>query len=56
MEERMTLCKMVTQAGGKNGTMPADATTYKYLEVHNYDLNAYSTTLALLYLLKKIAQ
>lgn len=36
MEERMTLCKMVTQAGGKNGTMPADATTYKYLEESSF--------------------
>lgn len=33
MEERMTLCNMVIEAGGKNGVIPADATTYKYLEV-----------------------
>lgn len=33
MEERMTLCNMVVEAGGKNGVIPADATTYKYLEV-----------------------
>ncbi|KAL3812416.1 hypothetical protein ACJIZ3_013684 [Penstemon smallii] len=32
MEERMTLCNMVVEAGGKNGIVPADATTYKYLE------------------------
>ncbi|KAK1379707.1 3-isopropylmalate dehydratase [Heracleum sosnowskyi] len=32
MEERMTLCNMVVEAGGKNGVIPADATTYKYLE------------------------
>nr|XP_017219695.1 PREDICTED: 3-isopropylmalate dehydratase large subunit-like isoform X2 [Daucus carota subsp. sativus] len=32
MEERMTLCNMVIEAGGKNGVIPADATTYKYLE------------------------
>ncbi|EPS66199.1 hypothetical protein M569_08578 [Genlisea aurea] len=32
MEERMTLCNMVVEAGGKNGIVPADNTTYKYLE------------------------
>ncbi|XP_019181482.1 PREDICTED: 3-isopropylmalate dehydratase large subunit, chloroplastic isoform X1 [Ipomoea nil] len=32
MEERMTLCNMVVEAGGKNGVIPADSTTYKYLE------------------------
>ncbi|KAF4351614.1 hypothetical protein F8388_003267 [Cannabis sativa] len=32
MEERMTLCNMVVEAGGKNGIVPADSTTYKYLE------------------------
>ncbi|CAI9776037.1 unnamed protein product [Fraxinus pennsylvanica] len=32
MEERMTLCNMVVEAGGKNGVVPADNTTYKYLE------------------------
>lgn len=33
MEERMTLCNMVIEAGGKNGVVPADETTFKYLEV-----------------------
>lgn len=28
----MTLCNMVIEAGGKNGVVPADATTFKYLE------------------------
>ncbi|WOL02426.1 3-isopropylmalate dehydratase large subunit, chloroplastic [Canna indica] len=32
MEERMTLCNMVVEAGGKNGVVPADETTFKYLE------------------------
>ncbi|KAG4910925.1 hypothetical protein JHK87_057041 [Glycine soja] len=32
MEERMTLCNMVIEAGGKNGIVAADRTTYKYLE------------------------
>ncbi|KAL4297925.1 hypothetical protein GQ457_12G004520 [Hibiscus cannabinus] len=29
MEERMTLCNMVVEAGGKNGVVPADSTTFK---------------------------
>lgn len=32
MEERMTLCNMVIEAGGKNGVIAADETTFKYLE------------------------
>ncbi|XP_025619780.1 3-isopropylmalate dehydratase large subunit, chloroplastic isoform X2 [Arachis hypogaea] len=32
MEERITLCNMVVEAGGKNGIIAADNTTYKYLE------------------------
>ncbi|XVE81943.1 hypothetical protein DITRI_Ditri15bG0106900 [Diplodiscus trichospermus] len=32
MEERMTLCNMVIEAGGKNGVVSADRTTFKYLE------------------------
>ncbi|XP_028769557.1 3-isopropylmalate dehydratase large subunit, chloroplastic-like [Neltuma alba] len=32
VEERMTICNMVIEAGGKNGVVPADETTYKYLE------------------------
>ncbi|KAL0433200.1 UNVERIFIED_CONTAM: 3-isopropylmalate dehydratase large subunit, chloroplastic [Sesamum latifolium] len=32
MEDRMTLCNMVVEAGGKNGVVPADSTTYKYLQ------------------------
>lgn len=37
MEECMTLCNMVVKAGGKNGVVPADATTFKYLEVSGLD-------------------
>lgn len=33
MEERMTLCNMVIEAGGKNGVIPADKTTYDYLKI-----------------------
>ncbi|XP_010023834.2 3-isopropylmalate dehydratase large subunit, chloroplastic isoform X1 [Eucalyptus grandis] len=32
MEERMTLCNMVVEAGGKNGVVPADSTTFEYLK------------------------
>lgn len=32
MEERMTMCNMVIEAGGKNGVVPSDRTTEKYLE------------------------
>lgn len=31
MEERMTLCNMVIEAGGKNGTVAADKTTLDYV-------------------------
>ncbi|KAL9401311.1 hypothetical protein Peur_005160 [Populus x canadensis] len=40
MEERMTLCNMVIEAGGKNGVVPADSTTFKYLEPHSPDNRA----------------
>jgi 3-isopropylmalate/(R)-2-methylmalate dehydratase large subunit len=32
MEDRMTLCNMVIEAGGKNGVIKADATTEEYLK------------------------
>ncbi|KAJ6854031.1 3-isopropylmalate dehydratase large subunit, chloroplastic [Iris pallida] len=32
MEERMTLCNMVVEAGGKHGVVHADETTFKYLQ------------------------
>lgn len=31
MEERMTLCNMAIEAGGKNGVIPADQTTFDYV-------------------------
>eukprot|EP00899_Mesostigma_viride_P022635 jgi/Mesvir1/3556/Mv12022-RA.1 len=31
MEERMTLCNMVVEAGGKNGIVPPDQTTFDYV-------------------------
>ncbi|KAI3798090.1 hypothetical protein L1987_33359 [Smallanthus sonchifolius] len=38
MEERMTICNMVVEAGGKNGIVPADATTFAYLEDKNFSV------------------
>ena len=32
MEERMTLCNMIIEAGGKNGVIAPDKTTYDYLK------------------------
>jgi hypothetical protein len=32
MDERMTVCNMVVEAGGKNGVCPADQTTFDYVE------------------------
>jgi len=32
MEERMTICNMVVEAGGKNGIIPADKITFDYLD------------------------
>jgi 3-isopropylmalate/(R)-2-methylmalate dehydratase large subunit len=32
MEERMTLCNMAIEAGGKNGTIPPDQTTLEYVK------------------------
>jgi len=35
MEERMTLCNMAVEAGGKNGIIPPDAVTLDYVAAHN---------------------
>lgn len=37
MEERMTICNMVVEAGGKNGTCPADETTFDYVTQRTSD-------------------
>ena len=37
MEERMTMCNMVVEAGGKNGTCPADETTFDYVTQRTSD-------------------
>ena len=43
----MTLCSMVIEAGGKNGVVPPDSTTYKYLEVLAFGLIVLSLSLSL---------
>ena len=45
----MTLCNMVVEAGGKNGVVPADATTFKYLEV--WKLRSFEGVMLKLFLL-----
>lgn len=35
----MTLCNMVIEAGGKNGVVAADSTTFKYLEVSLFQVS-----------------
>ncbi len=35
MEERMTLCNMVIEAGGKNGVIAPDQTTFDYVNARN---------------------
>ena len=37
MEERMTICNMVVEAGGKNGMCPADAITIDYVTARTDD-------------------
>ena len=37
MEERMTLCNMAIEAGGKNGIIAPDATTFEYLDARKPD-------------------
>ncbi|KAL4550816.1 hypothetical protein Ndes2526B_g08914 [Nannochloris sp. 'desiccata'] len=37
MEERMTICNMVVEAGGKNGMCPPDQTTYDYVQERTSD-------------------
>src|SRR6201993_1441818 len=35
IEERMTLCNMVIEAGGKNGVIAPDQVTYEHVKTHN---------------------
>lgn len=32
MDERMTVCNMIVEAGGKNGLIPPDQTTFDYVD------------------------
>ena len=34
MDDRLTICNMAIEAGGKNGIFPVDQTTMRYLEAH----------------------
>jgi 3-isopropylmalate/(R)-2-methylmalate dehydratase large subunit len=42
MEERMTLCNMVIEAGGKNGVIAPDQVTLDYVNSRNTSLTPYS--------------
>jgi 3-isopropylmalate/(R)-2-methylmalate dehydratase large subunit len=42
MEERMTLCNMVIEAGGKNGVIAPDQTTLDYVNFRNRQKKAYT--------------
>nr|QKY15107.1 isopropylmalate dehydratase, large subunit, chloroplastic (LEU1L) [Polytomella parva] len=35
MDERMTICNMVVEAGGKNGVVPPDQTTFDYVKARS---------------------
>src|SRR5205807_488449 len=41
IEERMTLCNMVIEAGGKNGVIAPDAVTTQYVDERNRDRRSY---------------
>src|SRR5437879_3101358 len=42
IEERMTLCNMVIEAGGKNGVIAPDQTMLDYVNARNAGGNAYT--------------
>jgi 3-isopropylmalate/(R)-2-methylmalate dehydratase large subunit len=42
IEERMTLCNMVIEAGGKNGVIAPDHVTLDYVNAHNAGQKAYT--------------
>lgn len=45
MEERQTLCNMAIEAGGKNGIIPADDVTKKYVDARNAGNRPYTVSL-----------
>lgn len=44
MEERQTLCNMAIEAGGKNGVIPADEVTKKYVDARNAGNRPYTVS------------
>src|SRR5205823_1374229 len=44
IEERMTLCNMVIEAGGKNGVIAPDQITLDYVNARNRDGKSYEVT------------
>jgi 3-isopropylmalate/(R)-2-methylmalate dehydratase large subunit len=44
IEERMTLCNMVIEAGGKNGVIAPDSLTLKYVDARNAGHKPYTVT------------
>ena len=44
MEERQTLCNMAIEAGGKNGIIPADDVTKKYVDARNAGNRPYTVS------------
>ena len=47
----MTLCNMVIEAGGKNGVIPPDSITHKYLEVRRTHHLSLSLSLSLMHVI-----
>lgn len=46
MEERMTICNMVVEAGGKNGVIAPDGTTFAYVDARKRDGETYEPVYA----------
>lgn len=44
MEERQTLCNMAIEAGGKNGIIPADEVTKRYVDARNAGNRPYTVS------------
>ena len=45
MEERQTLCNMAIEAGGKNGIIPADEVTKRYVDARNAGNRPYTVSI-----------
>lgn len=46
MEERQTLCNMAIEAGGKNGIIPADEVTTRFVDARNAGKRPYTVSLS----------